>query len=109
MPIITHIFNQQQRVQGGRIVADDKVMRIATLEYDYSGQELILSIQPSLSPKKAFLYKEEGFSLFYRGADPDYKFIVECWPDNGTIRSLSVFRLDTGVEYRYLSDHQDRL
>lgn len=109
MPTITHIFNQQQRIQGGHIVADDMVIRIATLEYDYSGNELTLSIQPYLSPKKAILYKENKFTLYYIGIDPSFRFIIECWPDNGTIKRLSVCRLDTGVEYRYISNHQDRL
>ena len=40
---------------------------------------------------------------------PDYRFEVECWPDNGTIKRFSVFRDDMGVEIQYISDHQDAL
>ena len=47
--------------------------------------------------------------LYYQGEDIDYRFELECWPDNGTIKRLSVFRDDTGVEYRFISDHQDAL
>ena len=48
-------------------------------------------------------------SLYYKGEDPDYRFVLECWPDNGTIKRFSVFRDDMGVEIRYLSSHQDAL
>lgn len=109
MPRVTHIFKQQQRIQCGQIIADDPVQRIAYLDYDITGNEVQISIYPVLSPKQAYLVKQDGFTLFYNGEDPSYRFEVECWPDNGTIKRLSVYRLDTGVEYRYISDHQDRL
>lgn len=59
--------------------------------------------------KKARLIRQNGFKLYYQGEDPDYRFVLECWPDNGTIKRLSVFRDDIGVEYRYLSSHQDAM
>lgn len=62
-----------------------------------------------LSPKKAYLVEQNGFTLYYRGQDPDYIFVLECWPDNGTIKRLSVFRDDIGLEIRYLSNHQQAL
>ena len=49
------------------------------------------------------------FGVIYSGEDPSYRFELECWPDNGTIKRLSVFREDTGIEYRFISDHQARL
>ena len=107
MTTIRHIFGRHQRYQSGRLVSDDHVARQANLEYDATGNTVIVSIVPTLSPKKAFLVRQVGFTLYYRGEDPDYRFEVECRPDNGTIKRLSVFRDDMGVEIRYLSNHQD--
>lgn len=109
MSFVTHVFKQQQRIQNGRIVADDPVFRRANFNYDSTGNNVVISIEPSLSPKRARLTRQVGYTLYYQGEDPSFKFELECWPDNGTIKRLSVFRVDTGVEYRYISDHQDRM
>jgi hypothetical protein len=109
MPLVTHVFHSHQRVQGGRVVSTDIVPRRANFEYDISGNNVVITIIPTLSPKRARLVRQIGFTLYYQGEDPDYRFELECWPDNGTIKRLSVFRDDTGVEYRFISDHQDRL
>ncbi len=109
MPLVTHIFHTQQRVQNGCVIASDSVIRRANFDYDYSGNNVVISIMPSLSPKRAHLVRQSEFNLYYQGEDPDYRFELECWPDNGTIKRLSVFRIDTGIEYRYISDHQDRI
>lgn len=109
MSFITHVFNIQQRIQNGRIVASDPVIRRANFEYDITGCFVEISIIPTLSPKHARLVCEDDFILYYQGDEPNFRFEVECWPDNGTIKRLSVIRTDTGVEYRYISTHQDRL
>ena len=109
MSFVTHLFHTQQRIQNGRIIASDPVMRRANFDYDITGNNVTISITPVLSPKRAHLVRQVGYNLYYQGEDPSYRFELECWPDNGTIKRLSVFRDDTGVEYRYISDHQDRL
>lgn len=109
MPLITHVFNQQQRWENGLKVADDPVYRRANFIYDDLGNNVTISIESILSPKKARLVQQNGFTLRYQGENPAFRFELECWPDNGTIKRLSIFRIDTGVEYRYLSDHQDPL
>ena len=109
MSLVTHVFYCHQRIQNGCIVSTDAVPRRANFEYDYTGNNVVISIIPTLSPKRASLISQVGFTLFYQGEDPDYRFELECWPDNGTIKRLSVFRDDTGVEYRFISNHQDRM
>lgn len=109
MATIRHIFQRHQRFQNGLLVSNDYAVRQITLEYDATGNIVIISIMPTLSPKKAYLVRQIDFTLYYRGEDTDYRFEVECWPDNGTIKRVSVFREDMGVEIRYLSDHQDAL
>lgn len=110
MPLVTHVFKSHQRIQNGRVVATDAFLpRRANFEYDSTGNNVVISIIPTLSPKRARLVRQEGFTLYYQGEAPDYRFVLECWPDNGTIKRLSVFRDNTGVEYRFISDHQDRM
>lgn len=111
MSTITHIFPSHQRIQNGQVVSEDYVQRQAILDYDWTGNNVTISIIPTLSPKHARLVRDDGSTLYYAGvgADGIYRFEVECWADNNTIKRLSVFRDDTGVEYRFLSDHQDRM
>lgn len=109
MSVVTHIFYAHQRVEHGKIVSTNVVPRLAKFEYDFSGTNVVISIIPTLSPKRAHLIRQEGFTLYYQGEDIDYRFELECWSDNGTIKRLSVYRDDTGVEYRFISDHQDAL
>lgn len=109
MTLITHVFNSHKRIVNGKEVSHDIVARRANFEYDLTGNNVVITIIPTMSSKRARLIKQEGFTLFYMGEDPDYRFELECWPDNGTIKRLSVFRIDTGVEYRFISDHQDAM
>lgn len=109
MSLVTHVFHTHQRIENGRVISTDRVPRRANLEYDFTGNNVTISIIPTLSPKRARLVRQVGFNLYYQGEDRDYRFEVECWPDNGTIKRLSVFRDDTGIEYRFISEHQDAL
>lgn len=109
MTTITHIFPKHQRIENGVIVSTNNVLRQATFEYDATGTRMTVSIIPSLSSKRARLVRQDDFTLYYKGDDSYYRFVLECWPDNGTIKRFSVFRDDIVVEYRYISDHQDAL
>lgn len=109
MPTITHIFNSHKRIQNGIIISHDYVQRTAVLEYDFTGRNVTISIIPTLSPKLATLYSDSGQVLCYIGADPDFRFEIETWPDNNTIKRLSVIRKDKNLEIQYLSDHQDSI
>ncbi|MBE6232514.1 MAG: hypothetical protein E7117_09155 [Bacteroidales bacterium] len=109
MSIVTHVFESHKRFERGIEVSHDCVPRRANFEYDWSGNNVVISIMPTLSAKRARLIRQDGFTLYYQGEDPDYRFVLECWPDNGTIKRFSVFRDDIGVEIRYLSSHQDAM
>lgn len=109
MPTVTHTFESHKRIQNGRVVSHDIVPRFATLEYDFTGRNVLISIIPTLSPKSAYLVKDNGSILYYQGTDPDYRFEVETWSDNNTIKRLSVFRDDINLEIQYLSTHQDAM
>ena len=109
MPVVTHVFSSHKRIEHGVVVSNDAVPRTAKFVYDPSGMIVDITIIPVLSTKRAFLIHQDSFTMYYQGSDPDYRFELECWPDNGTIKRLSVFRDDTDIEYRYISDHQDRM
>lgn len=109
MSTITHVFYAHQRIEHGKTTSTDVVPRRAFFEYDVTGTNVVISIIPTLSPKKAHLVRQDGFTLYYQGDNRDYRFEIECWPDNGSIKRFSVFRDDTGIEYRFISDHQDAL
>lgn len=109
MATIYHIFESHKRIQGGVVVSHDHVERRATLEYDATGNHVTISILPTLSAKRANLVRQDLFTLYYQGEDPAFKFELECWPDNGTIKRLSVIRVDMNLEVQYLSSHQDAM
>ncbi len=109
MSLITHVFNSHKRIEREKVVSHDFVPRRANLQYDFTGNNVVITIMPTLSAKRARLVKQVGFTLYYVGEDPDYRFELECWPDNGTIKRLSVFRDDMGVEIQYISNHQDSM
>lgn len=109
MSLVTHVFSSHQRFENGVLVSNDAVPRRANFEYDASGNNVVITIIPTLSAKRATLVKQVGFTLYYQGEDSRFRFEMECWPDNGTIKRFSVFRVDANVEIRYISTHQDRL
>lgn len=109
MPLVTHLFYSHKRIQNGLVVSHDFVPRRANLEYDFTGRRLTITIIPTLSPKTATLYRDSNNVLYYRGDDPNYRFEIETWPDNNTIKRLSVIREDRNLEIRYISDHQDAM
>ncbi|MBO6188635.1 MAG: hypothetical protein J6O23_09040 [Prevotella sp.] len=109
MSLITHVFESHKKIRNGVVISHDFVQRRANFVYDPSGSVVDITIIPVLSTKRAYLTRQDGYTLYYIGEDTDYRFEMECWPDNGTIKRFSVFRDDTGIEYRYLSNHQDRM
>lgn len=96
------IFNSfhHQRYEYGRLVSDDPgVPRIVKIEYSPDKSKMIVSITPTLTPKPASLESQIGNIRTYRGADPDYRFVIEEM--SGKIIRFSLFRLDRNLELRY--------
>ncbi len=95
------------RFENGIMVSHDFVPRYITLKYDDFGRRMTISIAPSLSEKVSIAYKDSDNVLYYRGVDPDYRFEVETWPDNNTVRRVSVIRVDRNLEIRYFGEHEE--
>ena len=65
MPLVTHIFHSHKRFERGVQVSFDHVPRRANLDYDTTGNQVVISIIPTLSPKRAFLVRQEYFTLYF--------------------------------------------
>jgi len=64
-------------------------------------KSLIISINPTLTPKAAIMIRTaDGYSI-YKGIDPDYEFHLKPDPTTSSICEIRLFRLDKGLEIRY--------
>ena len=109
MPILIQVFNRHKRIQNGIVVSEDVVPRQVSLGYDDTYRRLKVSIIPTLSPKYATLYKEDGDVASYIGDDPDFRFELELFPNGNAIKRFSVFRDDKGLEIQYIGDPHDEM
>lgn len=64
------------------------------------GSEAIISIEPSLSAKKAFLIVEDGNKLVYRGEDKSYEFTI-FMDDYNEVEKFILFLKDRDVRIEY--------
>ncbi|MDY3521946.1 hypothetical protein PG614_09925 [Riemerella anatipestifer] len=67
---------KHKRYENGSLVSESEVERTINLNFIDNNQELVVSIEPSLSPKKSHLISNDGNTLKYKGYDPDYLFTV---------------------------------
>ena len=64
-----------KRYENGVLVADSKADRTINISF-IEDREIIVSIEPSLSPKNGYLIDQTGNQKKFKGHDPDYLFIV---------------------------------
>jgi hypothetical protein len=65
-----------ERYENGILVNDGPADRTINLSFANANKELMVSIEPTLSPKSSVLFKQEEKKFIYIGTDPDYKFMV---------------------------------
>ena len=72
------IFYSQMhiRYQDDVKVSESIVERNVNINYFNNKAEVIISIEPTLSAKKGLLIENRNNILTYKGADPDYKFVI---------------------------------
>jgi hypothetical protein len=68
---------KHKRYENGVLVSESEVERTINLNFIDDNQELIVSIEPSLSPKKSHLISNNENILKYKGYDPDYLFTIK--------------------------------
>lgn len=68
---------KHKRYENGVLVSESEVERTINLSFIDDNQELIVSIEPSLSTKKSHLIFNNETILKYKGYDPDYLFTIK--------------------------------
>jgi hypothetical protein len=75
---VTKVFSsiKHRRFENNSLISESEVDRIVNIIFDEE-DNILVSIAPSLSPKKAFLKSVLGNKKVYEGFDDDYLFILE--------------------------------
>ena len=68
--------NLHKRYVNNQYMEESEVERIVNIEFSNDDREALISISPSLSPKKAALYHSKENTHTYHGTDPDYVFYI---------------------------------
>ena len=72
----TFYSTKHKRYENDNLTSESEIERTIRLNFSTDKSELVVSIEPSLSPKKSFLKKEKSNKFIYHGTDPDYVFNV---------------------------------
>lgn len=77
------------------------VPRVINLTQLDGFKEIMVKIEPSLSPKKAILIEDGDSVKKYRGTDPDFGFDF-YFDEDGDIEKLVLNRFDSGVRIEFV-------
>ncbi len=74
----TAIFysTKHARFENGGRNSESEIERTIRLNFSQDKKQVIVSIEPSLSPKKAILKNNDSERYIYQGVDPDYLFTI---------------------------------
>lgn len=81
-----------KRYENGYLVSendDEKDIRVVNLNFIDNKKELLVSIEPSLSPKNSYLIIDDGSELVFRGYDDDYLFKIKL-DDFGEVEQFTL-------------------
>lgn len=94
-----------KRYENGVFVEQSISQRNITLDYSLDGNSVEVTITPTLSTKKAYLVRDSGDTLYYKGIDPDYEFELHT-NHNNQVDIMRLKRLDKNlmIEYSCLVD-----
>jgi hypothetical protein len=65
---------RHQRYENNIFIVESKVPRTINVSFINDKEEILLSIEPSLSAKTGYLVNRNDNTLVYMGKDPDYRF-----------------------------------
>ena len=95
MPTIKFLANRQDRFEPGKVFPTNYIHRLIILEYSPLGNEVTITIDGFMKPKKAILTYQDI-------SNPGFKYEVETNPKDNTIVRVSVkVSFPMTVEYRY--------
>jgi len=72
----TFYSTSHKRYENNSLTSESEVERTINLSFIDNNKEIIVSIEPSLSPKKGYLISQEDKELKYKGYDADYLFSI---------------------------------
>ncbi len=74
----TAIFysTKHKRFENDELTSESEIERTIRLNFSKDKNEIVVSIEPSLSPKKAYIKNIKSNKYIYEGVDPDYVFNV---------------------------------
>ena len=75
IPLIFY-STKHERYENGNLASTSEVERTINLNFIENKEEIIVSVEPSLSPKKGYIVSKNEKQLIYKGYDPDYLFTV---------------------------------
>lgn len=67
---------KHERYENGNLVTTSEVERTINLNFIDNKEEIIVSVEPTLSPKKGYVVSKNEMQLQYKGYDPDYLFTI---------------------------------
>ncbi|WKZ58829.1 MAG: hypothetical protein QY309_13230 [Cyclobacteriaceae bacterium] len=74
---IVFYSTSHKRFEKGNLVADTPADRTININLIDDKKEIVVSIEPTLSPKKGYLISSKSNLLQYKGYDPDYLFTLQ--------------------------------
>lgn len=64
------------RYENGSLITESEVERTININFINDKKEIVVSIEPSLSPKKGYVISKNQSQMQFKGFDPDYLFTV---------------------------------
>ena len=91
---------RHQRFENGTLTSQSEVERTININKVEDSKEIIVSIEPSLSPKKGFLKEASGNKEIYNGYDPDFRFHI-YYDEFREIERFILERTDRNLKLHY--------
>lgn len=92
--------SKHERIENGSLTSESQVARTININRIEDTDEIIVSIEPSLSPKKGFLKESEERMQIYNGYDPDFRFYI-YYDEFGEIEKFILERTDRNLQLHY--------
>jgi hypothetical protein len=97
---LTFYSSKHKRYENGNLVSESEVPRVVNLSFTNGRNEVMVSIEPSLSPKPGVISKRAENVSVYNGTDPDYRFTIE-FDEYEEIAGFILELVDRGVKIVY--------
>lgn len=98
---LTFYSTVHRRFENEQLVTESPAERVVNLAFSDNRKEVLVSVEPTLSPKPANLKEKNSNVSVYHGVDPDYRFTVE-FDSFGEVQKFTMELLPRGLKLIYL-------